>query len=44
MIFEWDENKAKINFQRHNISFEEAELAFDDANAVDAPSNSGEPF
>lgn len=36
MIFEWDESKAKINFQRHRISFEEAELAFDDANAVDA--------
>ena len=35
MIFEWDENKAKINFQRHGISFEEAELAFNDDNAVD---------
>ncbi len=36
MFFEWDEDKAKINLQRHNISFEEAKAAFDDENAVDA--------
>ncbi len=35
MIFEWDENKAKINLQRHSISFEDAKAAFDDENAVD---------
>ena len=36
MIFEWDSEKAKINLQRHNVSFEEACLAFDDKNLVDA--------
>ena len=36
MIFEWDAEKAKINLQRHAISFEETELAFDDENLVDA--------
>jgi uncharacterized protein len=36
MVFEWDSEKAKINLQRHNISFEEARLAFDDKNLVDA--------
>ncbi|MCY7345131.1 MAG: BrnT family toxin [Pyrinomonadaceae bacterium] len=36
MIFEWDSDKAKINQQRHNISFEEAKSAFDDENLVDA--------
>ncbi len=36
MIFEWDEDKAKINQQRHDISFEEAKAAFDDENLVDA--------
>jgi uncharacterized DUF497 family protein len=36
MIFEWDSEKAKINLQRHNISFEDACLAFDDENLVDA--------
>ena len=24
MIFEWDENKAKINFAKHKVTFEEA--------------------
>ena len=36
MIFEWDSEKAKINLQRHNISFEETSLAFEDENLVDA--------
>ena len=36
MIFDWDSEKARINLQRHNISFEEACLAFDDENLVDA--------
>lgn len=36
MLFEWDEEKAKINLERHGISFEEAQLAFDDVNLVDA--------
>ncbi len=28
--FEWDEEKARINAQRHGVTFEEAETAFDD--------------
>src|SRR5215216_855212 len=29
-IFEWDENKARINFEKHKISFEEASTIFAD--------------
>ena len=32
--FEWDENKNKLNQKRHNISFEEAQYAFQDINRV----------
>lgn len=35
MKFEWDENKAKINLQRHGVSFAEAEEVFDDLNAIE---------
>lgn len=44
MIFEWDENKAKSNWRKHKISFDEAETVFsdpfvvtfsDDAHSVD---------
>ncbi len=30
LIFEWDENKAKANFQKHKVSFDEAKTVFDD--------------
>ena len=29
MKFEWDENKNKINFKKHNITFEEAIKVFE---------------
>jgi len=29
-IFEWDENKNKSNFQKHGISFNEAQTVFSD--------------
>ena len=32
--FEWDDKKAKNNFRKHGIRFEEAALAFDDPFAV----------
>lgn len=32
--FEWDEAKNELNQQKHNVSFEEAKLAFLDENAV----------
>jgi uncharacterized DUF497 family protein len=28
--FEWDPKKAKANLEKHGVSFEEAETAFDD--------------
>jgi len=31
MKFEWDENKNRINQDKHGISFEEAKEVFDDA-------------
>ncbi len=30
LIFEWDENKARLNFGKHEISFEEAKAVFND--------------
>ena len=32
--FEWDENKNKINKEKHGVSFEEAASVFDDENAL----------
>jgi uncharacterized DUF497 family protein len=32
--FEWDETKNKVNFQKHGISFEEAESVFFDECAL----------
>ena len=29
--FEWDDNKALSNIEKHNVSFEEAATVFDDA-------------
>ena len=34
MDFEWDENKARINKEKHGVSFEEAATVFDDADAL----------
>jgi uncharacterized DUF497 family protein len=30
LTFEWDENKAKANFKKHNVSFEEGKTIFND--------------
>ena len=42
--FEWDENKNTTNRKKHNISFEEAQTAFYDENAllIDDPDHSAE--
>ena len=32
--FEWDDKKAKSNFIKHNISFEEASTAFGDDSSI----------
>jgi len=34
IVFEWDESKNKANFQKHGISFEEAESVFYDQYAL----------
>ncbi len=34
MEFEWHKEKAVANFKKHDVSFEEAALAFFDENAV----------
>ncbi len=30
LLFEWDENKAKTNLQKHKVSFDEAKTIFND--------------
>ncbi len=35
MEFEWDENKNVENIKKHGVNFNEAELAFQDENAVE---------
>ena len=37
MIYEWDPKKAKVNLQRHRVSFEEAATIFLDPLAVTYP-------
>ena len=33
--FEWDTNKAKSNFAKHGVTFQEAKEVFDDVNAAE---------
>lgn len=42
LVFEWDENKNKINQRKHKISFEEAKTVFYDEEAlvIDDPEHS----
>ena len=37
VYFDWDENKNRINIQKHGISFVEAMTVFDDDNALYKP-------
>ncbi len=37
MKFEWDPRKAKLNFRKHRVSFEEATTAFRDPLSATAP-------
>jgi len=39
LIFEWDEEKAKDNIQKHKISFEEAKTVFNDPFLLTFPDN-----
>ena len=36
-LFEWDENKNKINIIKHGVSFDEAQTVFDDPNGLYIP-------
>ncbi len=36
-VFEWDSNKARSNFRKHGISFEEASTVFGDPLALLMP-------
>ena len=36
-IFQWDENKAKINKIKHGVSFKVAAKVFDDENRLERP-------
>lgn len=35
MAFEWDEDKAELNYRTHRVRFEDAVKAFDDPNSVE---------
>ena len=39
IIFEWDANKAKLNFNKHQILFEEAKTIFSDPHLLTYPDN-----
>jgi len=34
LVFEWDDNKNRINIRKHSISFDEAKTTFLDENAI----------
>jgi len=37
LTFEWDDEKAKANLKRHQVSFEEAKTVFNDPLAITIP-------
>ncbi len=37
LIFEWDEAKAKDNFKKHGVSFEEGKTIFNDSSLLTFP-------
>ena len=44
LLFDWDENKNRINIEKHGITFEEARTVFFDERAIrfDDPVHSGD--
>ena len=34
-IFQWDSEKAELNWQKHTVSFEDAALVFADENRIE---------
>ena len=37
ITFEWDEEKAKRNFKKHGVNFEEAKMVFNDPVSITIP-------
>jgi uncharacterized protein len=35
LIFEWDESKARLNYRKHGVSFEESRRVFDDPQGLE---------
>jgi uncharacterized DUF497 family protein len=44
LTFEWDEDKSKRNFRKHEVIFEEAKTVFNDpfSITIDDPDHSGD--
>ncbi len=44
LTFEWDEDKSKRNFRKHEVTFEEAKTVFNDpfSITIDDPNHSGD--
>jgi hypothetical protein len=42
MKFEWDPKKAESNYNKHQVTFDEAESVFDDINAIYNPDETTE--
>jgi hypothetical protein len=42
--FDWDPNKARTNIKEHNVTFEEATLAFEDEFALEEYDNAHSTF
>lgn len=36
-IYEWDDDKAEANWQKHHVSFDEAVTVFDDPREITSP-------
>jgi uncharacterized DUF497 family protein len=39
MEFEWDENKSKINLEKHGVDFNQAKDVFNDKDKMELPDN-----
>jgi len=37
MLFEWDEDKARLNLRKHGVSFDEAQTVFTDEFSITIP-------
>ena len=42
MGFEYDQNKSKINFDKHGIDFDEAQYLWADSNMVEIPAKTSD--